>query len=360
MTRPARGFTLLEIVITIGITAIVVAGLTSALGSFAKSSASRRLTTRLQGEGRDGVTRVEARLRQASLGSMQGTVVTVTGAGVAARPAVQIFDNVPGGVPWLDVKPGTDALLVVGAVTGAQRWRAAVTGGPYFDAAGDAVGLTTLIDPETARTLAAGDTVLLGPFQTAAWARVKTAVPGPPVQVTLDVAGNVYPAGKLDTGSQVRIAAATLYYVSVNDELVLRVLAAPLAPQTAADLVGREVLATGIENLQVDCEIDGGGLGWFQGCPGTLAVGDPIQAESVASGLASPRLDTTAIPTLRTVVLSVVARSLTPARDQVGDPPIAVGNAPALDAGGGEAGGTYVRRAYRLTVGVRNTSLGVL
>lgn len=359
--RSPRGLTLLELMVAMAIMAVVIAGLTVAMRDLGRTTAVRRLITDVQGEGRAGAGRLQDDLREASLGSAYGVVMAVTVFGVEARPAVQIFDNVPGGAAWLPVKPGTDAVLVVSAgvrqwdpVTATVRPVQASVNAESFDAAGQPLSVTSVTGFQL------GQYVLVGNYKKAGWAAIANIAGAVPGVLQLGVGGNVFPDGKAEVGALVRAAFARLYYVNLRDELVAAELQVPYAPPLAAQVLSNEPVARGVENLQVDCEMDGGGLGWFQGCPGVIAVGNTIANESAASGLANPRLDATSIATLRTVNLSVVVRSRDPVVDETGEPPVAVGNQAALKASHLDQNAAFARRAYRISVGVRNTSLGVL
>ncbi|HET6923556.1 MAG TPA: hypothetical protein VFI16_10460, partial [Anaeromyxobacteraceae bacterium] len=264
-------------------------------------------------------------------------------------------------VAWLPVKPGTDAVLVVSAgdrqwdpATGTVRAVQASVNAENFDPAGQPLSVTSTTGFQL------GQQVLVGNYKKAGWARIDNIAGVVPGFVQLGVGGNVFPDGKAEVGALVRAATARLYYVNLQDDLVASELLVPHAPSQAAQVRASELVARGVENLQVDCELDGGGLGWFQGCPGVIGAGNAIADESAASGLASPRLDATSIATLRTVNLSVVVRSRDPVVDEVGEPPLAVGNQAALKAGHVDQNAAFARRAYRISVGVRNTSLGVL
>lgn len=360
--RHARGFTLLELMIVIAITGVLVAGIAVSIRDIARTSASRQLVTEIQGQGRSGLSRMQEELREASLGSRTGTIFANTPTGVQQRPALQIFDNVPGGVQWLDAKPGTDAVIVVSAAvrfvtaTGQVVPVQASVNAANFDPVGVPLSVTEVAG------FAPGQHVLVGPYKSAAWVDVQRVVgaPGNPGLLDLDAVTNVFPESKADVGSLVRVATARLYHVNLRDELVVRELTVPFAPQDPTQIREGELIAAGVENLQVDCELDGGGLGWFQGCPGVIAAGN-IQTESVPSGLQNPRLDATAIGNLRTVVLTAVIRGRNPLPDHQGEPRIAVGNqAPLPPSGVDDPNAPFARRSYRALVGIRNTSLGTL
>ena len=130
-------------------------------------------------------------------------------------------------------------------------------------------------------------------------------------------------------------------------------------PTEAFDMIQ---LAEGIENLQIDCETDGG-LGVLGPCPGVIPPAPMSRhvEEAKPSGLAGatggPRFAETSISSLRMVHLMLVARNLLPVTDGRGDDPIAIGNQVALFPAA-HPGPAYTRRLYRMVVGVRNTSLG--
>lgn len=365
----ARGFTLPEVVVVMAISGIVVSVVATSVRDVARTSTSRQLVSEMQGEGREGIGRLQADLREASLGSRLGAIVAFTNAGVEQRPAVQLFDNVRGLAYWLDVKPGTDAVLVVAA--SARRFdevakRVVATQAAVTATNHDPVGTALAVTETTG--FAPGQHVLVGPYKTAGWARVRSVEGQAPGLIQLDTGANMLPDGKADRGAMVRVAQAFLYYVDLQDQLVRREVFVPHAPRVQAELAhAGDVVARGIENMQVDCQRDGGGLGLFDGCPAVIAAGE-ISLESFPSGLAFPRLDATTISNLRTVEVSVVSRSREPLIDTTGDDPIAIGNSPPLPPSHAVngvpsppiPGAQYSRRAYRAIVGVRNTSLGVL
>jgi hypothetical protein len=207
-----------------------------------------------------------------------------------------------------------------------------------------------------------GEPVLIGPYKSAAWVPVRAIAAGPPVLLTLDTTtSKLYPGGLAESGSMIRPARAFLYYVSTTDELVEQVLLVPLPPGSAAQAGERRILARGLENLQIDCEIDSGTA--FQACPAVIAAADPLATEAVwafgAWGAGGPRVNEGTISTLRTVTLSVILRSERPIPGSTGDPAITLDGA-ALPVGGGNAADPYIRRAYRLPVAVRNVALGAL
>lgn len=350
--RSPRGMSLLELMFVIAILAVVVAGVTRAIVDLYRTQTVRNLNVRLQGEGRDALGRVEHELRAASLGVPLGVIWTQDAAGgVIHRPAVQIYDNLSGLGANLPVKARTDALLVVGAVS--QGAEAAVMGTSYDSTAG-----LPVTDPAP---FARGMNLLIGPYRSAAWDTVTNVVAGPPGQLTLGSTQNVFPDGRADSGSMVRQARAVLYYVDATDRLIEQELLVPRAPASFAEGGAQHVLARGVENLQLDCEVDDGVT--FQPCPAVIAAADPLAAEAAwALGAwdgGGPRFNEGTISTVRTVILSVVLRSENPIANGNGDPRITLeGTTPPV--GGGDDALPYLRRAYRLPVAVRNVSLGAL
>jgi len=348
--------TLLELMFVVAISAVVVTAITKTLIDLTRTSRVRDLNVQMQGEGRDALKVVERDLRQGSLGATQGVIWTQDSLGnVVRRPAVQILDNVTGG-GGIDAKPGTDALLLVGAAPLGGR---AAAQGDHYDST------QSLAVTETDR-FQVGNGMLAGSYQQAAWSRITLivdAVAGAPGALNLSSTQNVYPSGKLPKGAMVRAARARLYYVDVLDELVQLELLVPRVPASNAEISGRSVIARGFENLQIDCETDNGAVGACPGAqPGAPAAAEALWAFGAWNG-GGARMDEGNISTLRSVVLMVVLRSGGPMIEQSGDPPIALGNQAALLPGlppGGDRAQPYLRRAYRLPVAVRNVSLGAM
>jgi hypothetical protein len=295
---------------------------------------------------------MERELRQASLSASSGLIWTDVGGNAQSRPAVQIFADVPGG-GFLDVKPGTDALLVV---AGQNTPRAATVGAHETTALGVRVTSVT--------GFAVGQPVLVGELGDASWGFLSGVDPATG-QLTFASLTNVLPGRQLRTlaaGATVRGARARLYYVDATDQLVRLSLTAPRAPASLAEVAEREVLATGFENLQIDCQLDGGVAG-FQPCPAALAVADPLSAESQAALGAfgagqGPLLAAAAAATVRTVVVEAGVRSRRPVDPNQGNDKVPLAGV-TLAVGGASDADSYVRRAYRVTAAVRNTSLGV-
>jgi hypothetical protein len=342
--------------ISITVSLVVTALAVMAIVALDHDQATRRKVVDVQGQARDALSVIERDLRHAALGVGSGVVWGRSGANRAARPAVQIFSTVPGG-GLLDAKPGTDALLVVGA-SRAPGQRAAVVGD---------LGSSTGVIPVTdASTFAAGTPVLLGDYGDASWGVLQTVTSSGSVQqVTFaDAAVNVLPGQqvqRLGAGSILRAASARLYYVTAADDLVRLDLAVPRSPTSAAEAVGRTLLARGIENVKLTCQLDDQ-AGGFQACPAAISTAEDVSTESAIAWGAftagqGPVLTAANVGLLRTVTIDLVARSQTPVLGGVGDPRIALAGG-ALPVGGGDDSAAYVRRAYRVVAAVRNTSLG--
>ncbi len=368
-TRISRGFTVMEMVTALAISLVLTVLVVEALVGLAKDRTGREYVTEAQGSARLGLAALEQDVRTASLGSGSGTIWINSGGTRTAVPAIQIYDNVPGATLLTDPargdlpfgpKPGSDALLVVQALR-------LLPGTPRAAAVGDQFNSTGGIAVSDVTQFSVGDGVLFGDYGDAAWDQV-TAINTTSKTLSLASAVDLFPrkgvqlptgpvqAGKLPSGAMVRRAQARLYYVNVNDELVRLTLAAPVAPaNNDAAILGREVLATGFENLQIDCQMDTGtALG---ACAAPVA--DPTAA--AALGASGSRLSSGNAATLRTISIAAVVRSAKPLRDQQGDPAIAVGGQTLPPAGPGvDPAAAYARRAYQVQIGVRNTSLGVL
>jgi prepilin-type N-terminal cleavage/methylation domain-containing protein len=343
---PDRGFTLLELMLVIAIIAVIVPLLTSAIIDVARFEKVRKLTTQVQGESRMGVKRLELSIRLASLGAKLGQIRFEGAAGIATYPAVEIYDNVAGG-GFLDVKAGTDVLVVVGAASGAPS---GFTEKAFLDS-------TAPINVTEVGNLQPGDAVLVGPMKEAAWIPVRAlSPPGKATfaaQLLFDSASNVIPLHTEQEAHLVRRAEAWMFYVNNRDELVRAQLRLPTVPQVPADVTGSEVVSPGLGNLQIGCEIEVNPS--LQPCGGPLPAADP--ANSVlysgavaalgdsASGGGGPLLNIGNIATLRTVTATLSLHSVQALRGDL------------ARAGDGDE---FVRRVYRLGLAVRNTSLEVL
>jgi type II secretory pathway pseudopilin PulG len=367
----ARGVTLVELLIAMGIMAFVTLLATQTFASFARTDNVRRKVTDLQGRARVALGLLERELRHASLGAGTGRIWVSSGGNRVARPAVQIFSSIPGfgpldlsGFPQLGPpKGGTDALLVAGAIGGA---RAATVGELTVATAGMprtfAVTTTSTTIGGVAEAFAVGDRVLLGDYLDASWGTIE-AVQDTPAQLRsstdLMLPGAQLP--RLAAGSIVRRARARLYYVDDRDQLVRLELLVPRAPATAAEILGGEVLAAGVENLQVGCQLAQAD-GTLGACSDALPTADPIATESAAffgtfvdAGTGPLLADASG---LRTLVFSVAARSLKGLQDTVGEEPIPLDDGAGGSVSMGDTSQPYARRSYQLTAGIRNTSLG--
>ncbi len=356
----ARGFTLMELVTAMAVSLILTTLVVQALVGLAKDRASREMVIDVQGNARLALSMIEQDLRIASLGAGTGIIWVSSGGTRQQRTAVQIYDNVAGGGFLVDPgrggmavppKPNTDALLMVQALASPRT----MSKGDQFNSTG---GLTVT----NVSGFSIGDYILFGDYGDAAWDQVtNVSASSFALASTVDlfpVRGIQLPtapaaAGKLSSGSMVRAARARLYYVDSSDELVRVTLAQPGPPADPTGVLGLEVIATGVENLQIDCQMEAGGdLG---ACAGATA--DP--AAAAALGTAASRITASNVPTLRTVTVGVVFRARTPLREQHGDQPVDLQGQKLLPAGF-PATEEFVRRTYQLQVAVRNTSLGVL
>jgi prepilin-type N-terminal cleavage/methylation domain-containing protein len=373
--RPS-GVTLVELMIALGITAIVALLATQTYVAFVRDDAMRRKVTNVQGGTRLALDVVGRELRLASLGAGTGRVWTISGGNRVARPAVQIFSDLAG-AGTLDLtsatpriaapKPQTDALLVVEAV---GRERGATSG----ELTGATAGMPRTFNVTTTSwtdagdgysyALHAGEPVLVGDYQEASWAVLET-VDLDHVTVAQDLVLPGAQVPRLAAGAVVRRARARLYYVDALDQLIRLELAVPRPPTAAGEITGREVLATGIENLQIQCDMTSP-TGALALRTGALASGHAISTESAGAfsfgAGGGPMLqadDSTggdSVSNLRAVVVEVVARSATPlVGSTAGDGRVQLDGVTL-----GDETAAYVRRSYQLGLGVRNTSLGDL
>ncbi|MFY3742900.1 prepilin-type N-terminal cleavage/methylation domain-containing protein [Anaeromyxobacter sp. Red801] len=355
-----RGFTLLELMVAMGITAILVTMAVQGAIMVDRGRRPRELLAQIQGEGRQGLGYLEADLRAGSLGAGTGIIRTAIGGNPASRPAVQIFENVGGG-GFLDVKPGTDAVLVV---------RSAPSDGVRPALVGDVTTTTGALIVTDVGPFTAGAPVLAGEYEDAVWIPIST-IDVDTKTLTSSLGADVFPgknAHKINAGALVRPARARLYYVDAQDRLVRADLAVPRPPETAADVTERVDIARNVENLQVDCSVEQGLA--LTACPAAI-VGQDVTTEAVPALGEFPagggaRLQAASgnndVAALRTVSLSVVVRS----RELLGDPGptdprIQIQGVTLAPSGTGvNPNGLYMRRSYQLGVAVRNTSLGSL
>jgi prepilin-type N-terminal cleavage/methylation domain-containing protein len=366
--RTPRGFTLVEMMVTVGLLSIVMSLAVGAAITMDRGHRPRALLAAAQGEGRQGLSFLEAELRVASMGVGTGVVRTEQNGSVIARPAVQIFDALAGG-GFLGAKAGTDALLLVLPVPDGNASSSDPPRSPWTPAAALTANVVWSAAPYNlpvtdTSAFAAGEQVLVGDYGNAVWAPIvkvnkgqKELETGLAVPVMPDAQTN-----QISLGSVVRRARARLYYVNAKDELVRAELRVPYAPATLDDVVEALPIVLGVENLQLDCSVETGGA--FAGCPGALAAGTAVSDEATPGlGGGSARFDpsnaSNSVATLRTVSIGVVVRSRDHVSDDTpADDPVKL-NGVALTASG-DPTGRYLRRAYQLGVAVRNTSLGAL
>jgi hypothetical protein len=252
------------------------------------------------------------------------------------------------------VKPDSSAVLIVQALPAP---RTAVVG---------AQPTSTVSIPVTDTTgFGRDDGVLFGDYGDASWG-VLADDPAGGLLGLKETSVNVFPGQQvrvLPSGSYARRARVRLYFVNSQDQLVRVTLSAPRAPASGEEVTAWEVLGEGFEDLQVDCQTDAGAAG-FNACPAPVTSADPIFTESTAAfgdfnAGEGPLLTGTNVGALRTIVVRAVVRSRRPLVDLHGDPKIAIGGV-TLPVGGGESDDdAFIRRAYSVTAGVRNTSLGV-
>ncbi len=363
--RP-RGFTLVELMVALAITSVIVALVTSVFVMLARQRQRRELVLEIQRWARMGMAAAETDMRSGALGAPTGIVWVSKGGARVPRPAVQVFDGVQGidGGGWLDAKPGTDAILIVRAEVEPKVALVNNTTTTQSFQITDATGFVV------------NDPILIGEYADAAWLPVTTIDTN-----TLTTGQNVLPgknANRVTAGALVRRARARLYFVDSQDELVRLSLNVPYPPATPADATERVVLARGVENLQAGCEVDSGA--GFGACPATFTgdaagiAGEAALAFGSFGTGGGPRLtagvDGTGgnVGTVRTITARLSIRSPRPLIDPTGgDQKIALstdeyGNPVTLPVGGqpdDDNMTAYYRRAYQISVGVRNTSLGV-
>jgi len=370
-----RGFSLIELIFAMAITLVVIALVVQAVTGLVHEQGTRQKVVALQGGARQAIDLMEMDLRHASLASSTGVIWTgsVSGSERVSRPSVQVFTAVSGssGAILADAKPNTDAILIVESVPGSAE-RSATVG-----ALSTSVGAFNVTD---ASQFSAGDLILLGDYGDASWGRLRSVEPSnSPQQLTIDQdTTNILPGKpvpQLGPGALVRRARSRLYYVNTSDELVRLSLSVPRPPVTASDLIQKEVLANGFENMQIDFQLDNGSGGLVAASDSSqpapvLTASDTITTEA-ASALGTfaagggPRFTAANIGSLRTVIVNVSVRSPTPLVDAPGDPAIPLAGASGLPVtlapgGGVAANATFARRAYRLVASVRNTSTGSL
>jgi prepilin-type N-terminal cleavage/methylation domain-containing protein len=376
-----HGFTLVELLVAMAAMAVVIALVVQAMIGLDREQAVRTKVSQLQGNARQALDLMESDLRHASLAAGTGVIWTDSG-GRVSRPAIQVFTAVQGGsaAALADAKPNTDAVLVVEAMPGWGYTANPVTQPVTLAALSTS---TAAIDVSDARGFAVGQTVLLGDYADATWGSVSAVTATDTTnQITLAGSVNVLPGKtitQLAAGAFVRGARARLFYVDTSDELVRLTLSVPRPPSTT-EIVTRDVLGIGFENMQIDCQLDNGS-GGFVACSDAsnpapvLASTNPITTEASATfgsfAGGGPRFSAANVGLLRTIVVAVAVRNTAlqgsgtgALRDGYGDPPIALTGASgtAVTLGPGSATGAlstdnFIRRGYRLAASMRNTSL---
>jgi prepilin-type N-terminal cleavage/methylation domain-containing protein len=348
-----RGFTLLELMVTVTITGIVTTLAVRALILTSRGRQLRESTAVAQSSGRTGLAFLQDDLRVASLGASTGVIWT-TRAGEPRRPAIQIFDSVGGG-GFLNppAKPGTDALLIVRAAPVGTTL--APSGSTVL--AEDLYTTTGAFTVTDATGFVADDRVLVGEYDDAVFMPLRAVDTGAR-QLTSGLVQNVFPGQhitKIPAGSLVRRARARLYYVDVKDRLMQAELLVPCGPE-AAEVVGVRDVAQGVENLQITCTLETPGP-----CPLPKGSGDPLTSEAANAlgpmDLGGARLDANNVPSVRAITIRVSVRSKAlHDQSEPGDPPILLDGVSVPTPEGVH----YARRAYEIGVAVRNTSLGAL
>jgi prepilin-type N-terminal cleavage/methylation domain-containing protein len=364
-SRPAAGFTLVELLISLAISAVIAVLTVRALVGVDRDQLMRTQVTQLQGTARQDLSYMEADLRAASLNAGTGVIWFGAGGGGIQHPSIQIYANLPGG-GFLNAKAGTAALLVV---EGRPHPRAAVVGAQttsILPITVTALGSTS--ETQGPVSFAQGMPVLIGDYGDAAWGVVNTAANAMGVnQLTLvDTSNNAFPgtqAKGMASGASVRAARARLYFVNASDQLMRVNLLAPRAPATQDEILSMELLGNGFENMQLDCQLDTGvGL---TSCPTALGATDQLSTEATAAlgtfgAGAGPVLPASSAASLRTVIVNVAVRSTRAVELSQGDPKISFAGATPPPVGGASNSNAYVRRAYQLVAAIRNTSLGAL
>jgi hypothetical protein len=313
-----------------------------------------------------------------------------------------------------DAKGQTDAILVVEAFDAATQ--AATTQemtAANWATIGGAIPVTPVQTPTyaeqnpgaptaTVASFLKGDAILMSNSTQASWGILQAD--GDPGAGTVKLVNltNVLPpsigakAGQptveLKAGATVRRARARLYYVDSSDELVRLTLSVPRAPQTGdalapdptKEVMGREIMAQGVENMKVTCQTDAGvGLA-FGGCPAQNVAAAPcgdatLQAEAVTTfggfvngggPLFSASQNCPDVSMVRAISLSVSVRNTCPGNatcavdpnqsDQPAALPGALGAVALPDPTATTKPLPYARRMYRINAALRNQTLGVL
>jgi prepilin-type N-terminal cleavage/methylation domain-containing protein len=372
-----RGFTLLELLVTVAITAVLMVLIVSTSVSFDHAATRRQKVNFVQREARDGLSWLQLRMRSAasgvSLGSIQCNLAT---AGTGIRPAIEVYKNA-GGSGLIDIKPNTDALLIVSG----QAPHVPTIGTPYnsnvsfqvTDNTGGTGVTTTNIFP-------AGAPVLVSDYKNAAWGIVNTSSGSLPATINL-VTGSTNLFPQFNGPAVVSAATSLLYYVDTADQLAVLTLTTPRLPG-AGENYTKEILGNGYENLQLDALMDPGtGGAWTTrpttpGLPvtGGLQASDPISSEAQTalgpgSNASVPLFSVADQAYIREIQVSVSIRSVNPNADlAAGDPeqtldgqtPPPCCGQPAVQNCAAPCGGNYVRRVFTVPISSRDTSLEVL
>src|SRR5574341_1546900 len=247
-TGADSGFTLVELMTVLAISGVIMAAVSVSIRDIVRTNSARKLITEVQGEGRSGLYRLQEEIREASLGSQSGAINVFdpnTGA-VEPRPAVQLFDNVPGG-GLLDVKPGTDAVLVFSAATRSlvldaveNKWVSVPVQAQVMEANFDPFASPLKVTDVTG--FVEGQFVLVGSYKSAGLFKVaavkKSDNPDAPLagELTLSAPANLFPGSRADVGAMVRVANSRLFYVDLNDRLVVRALTVVRAPSDEKEM----------------------------------------------------------------------------------------------------------------------------
>jgi prepilin-type N-terminal cleavage/methylation domain-containing protein len=338
--NPRRGFTLVELLMSVAILAFVVAGVSLLLVQQSLLSAKQELTRSLEANGRLAMLEVASAVRSAGYGispegafdfdrygcSTPGTSNTCNGGG---RDRANAPDELV--VSWRDLTFSREAL--------------SVTGGP--------TSYTVNIKTGLSRPLPAGRILLL---------LCDGADPVSYVKLTSDAAAGATnlsvrtvedsdghypqagPAGECFSKGTVLLVERRRYFIA-NDDTGMSSLFRERNPGS------QELVQRGIEDLQLTYEIGapppgppgccfsttppvacGADKGWVLGaCEGVAAQPSHAAAapDWMNDGYDSANRYTVHPMNIRKVTVNVVARSITASPDRAGDPVDVVGNRPA-------------------------------
>lgn len=372
MTRPREaGFTLIEIIVSLALAALVLVGTLGFMNAQGRSHRDSMELQTMQMGLRAGLERIVRDARSASAGfnvgtiSLQDSAVVTANPGVAALPAVWLGHTVPRGTntPNHGVG-GADELNMIFAdgrgITNTTRAGTGVvsqSGTPQnidvMDVRGF-VGAASFPDnfviiSDVSNAGSAGANAIL--------ARVTTVTPAAPPNVggTLTIgamsATNPFPVASFQGGSLIMTASAVTYRVrtdvfGTNEPALVMERGAPLG---LSGLPAPDPLATQIEDLQVALGFDGllGATADRYITEGVAPSGVPAAANDDEWAYNFPGDTLTgAIATLRTVRVTLVARSVNPRAVGVG--PLTVeDHVPAT-------GPNYLRRRLTGVASVRN------